>query len=89
MPGLMSSGDGPVTTCRLCGKPASGPCARCRTMVCADCVVLTEGAGTFAVCTRCAERGGASLSRAWLGLLVWIGGIVLVLAAVATLLALR
>lgn len=58
-------------------------------MVCADCVVLTEGAGTFAVCTRCAERGGTSLRRAWLGLLLWIGGIVVALVGVAALLALR
>ena len=89
MPGLLSSGDGPVASCRLCGKPASGPCARCRAMVCADCVVLTEGAGTFAVCTRCAERGGTSLRRAWLGLLGWLALIIVALAAVALALALR
>ena len=83
MPGLMSSGDGPVATCRLCGKPASGPCARCRAIVCADCVVLTEGATTFAVCLRCAEAAPPTLRRAWLGLLGWIALVILSLAAVA------
>jgi len=89
MPGLISSGDGPVAACRLCGKPASGPCARCRALVCADCCVLTEGAATFAVCLTCARHGGASLGRAWLGLLGWLGLVLLGLAAIATVLLLR
>ena len=89
MPGLISSGDGPVATCRLCGKPAAGPCATCRTLVCADCVVLTTGASTFAVCVRCADRGAHSTRRAWLGLLAWLGLIILALTAVAAALALR
>jgi hypothetical protein len=88
MPQLLSSSDGPVARCTLCGKPGSGPCARCRAIVCADCVVLTEGASPFAVCLRCAERGGTSLRRAWLGLLGWVGVLVIALAAVAALLLL-
>ena len=85
----MSAGDGPVVRCRLCGAPAVGPCARCRAMVCADCCVLSDGgASTFAVCTRCERRGGASLRRPWLGLVAWLGLIVLGLSAVALALAL-
>jgi hypothetical protein len=53
--------------------------------VCADCCVLTEGAGTFALCLTCARRGGTSLRRPWLGLLGWIGLVVLALAALAAL----
>jgi hypothetical protein len=56
--------------------------------VCADCVVLTEGAATFAVCVRCAEGGGASLRNPWLGLLGWLAMIVLGLVAIAVLIAL-
>jgi hypothetical protein len=55
-------------------------------MVCGDCCELSEGgATTFAVCTSCVRRGGASLRPAWLGLLGWLGLIIgaLVLVAVA------
>lgn len=84
MPSLMTSDDGPVARCKLCGKVAVGPCATCRAPVCGDCCVLTDGgATTFAVCHRCARRGGASLSSAWLGLLGWLALIMLGLAAVA------
>nr|MBP6848624.1 hypothetical protein [Kofleriaceae bacterium] len=59
--GLLIDGGGPVTRCALCGRPASGPCARCRRSVCADCCELTSGgAATFALCLTCA-RAGASL----------------------------
>ncbi len=84
MPSLMSSDDGPVARCKLCGKVAVGPCATCRAPVCGDCCVLTDGgATTFAVCHRCARDDGASLSSAWAGLLGWIALIVLGLAAVS------
>jgi hypothetical protein len=63
---------------------AVGPCARCRTPVCGDCCELTEGgATTFAVCTRCVRRGGATLSPAWRGLMGWLAAIILALAAIA------
>jgi hypothetical protein len=81
---LLGAGDPPVTRCALCPKPASGPCARCRRSVCADCCVLVEGgAGTFAICLGCERRGGSTLRPAWVGLLGWLGLIVLGLAAVA------
>ncbi len=80
---LLTAGDGPVVRCRLCGRPAAGPCARCRVSVCGDCSVLTDGgATTFAICLTCA-RGGTSLDRPWLSLLAWLGGIVLAIAALA------
>ena len=80
---------GPVTRCKLCGKPAAGPCARCRASVCGDCCELTDGgATTFAICLSCVKRGGKSLAGGWLGLLAWIGGIVVVLAGIAALLVL-
>jgi hypothetical protein len=86
---LIGAGDGPVTRCALCGAPAAGPCARCRSPVCADCCTLTGGGlTTFAVCTRCARAGGASLRRAWLGLFGWIALLLLGLGAVVALLAL-
>ena len=87
MPGLIEAGDGPVARCKLCGKPASGPCARCRALVCADCCVLTAGAAsTFAICLRCERGGEAGLRSPWLGLLAWLGLIGLGLVGVALLL---
>ena len=86
MPGLAPAGDGPVARCATCGKVAAGPCARCRRPTCGDCCVLTDGgATTFAICLRCA-RGGASLHRPWLALVLWLATIILVLAALAALL---
>lgn len=89
MAGLMASGDPPSPRCAVCAAIAAGPCARCRRMVCADCCTLTTGGlTTFAVCTRCDRRGGATLRTAYLGLLGWLLGVVAVLAVIATLLAL-
>ena len=82
----MSSGEPPAPRCALCNRAAAGPCARCKRMVCGDCCTLSEGgATTFAVCTTCARRGGASLRPAWLGLLGWLalGIAALVLLALA------
>ena len=83
MTGLVPIGDGPVARCKLCGKPAAGPCARCRNLVCGDCCELTDGgATTFALCLTCVRRGGASLAPGWLGLLGWLAMIVVGLAAI-------
>jgi hypothetical protein len=84
--------DGPrPERCRFCGALAVGPCASCRSPVCGDCCVLTEGgAKTWAICLACEKRGGTSLRGAWLAVLLWIGVPLLVLgAAVAALLLLR
>lgn len=82
-------GDGAIARCALCGAAAAGPCARCRSPVCGDCCTLTDGgATTWAICLRCERRGGASLRPAWLGLLGWLGLILLALAGVAALLVL-
>lgn len=70
--GLAFDGGGPVARCALCPRPASGPCARCRRAVCADCCELVHGgAGTFALCLACA-RSGRGLGRPWLGLVGWL-----------------
>lgn len=75
-------GGGPVARCKLCGKTAVGPCARCRASVCGDCCELTDGgATTFAVCLTCTRRGGTSLLPGWVHLLAWIGLVVLGIAA--------
>jgi hypothetical protein len=86
-----TGGDAPVARCRLCGRVAVGPCARCRSPVCGDCCELTDGgATTFAVCHTCVRAGGASLAPAWRGLLGWLALIVVGLAAIAAaLIALR
>jgi hypothetical protein len=81
---LIPVGDGPVARCKLCGKTAVGPCARCKAAVCGDCCELTDGgATTFAICLTCVKRGGSTLTPAWLGLLGWLALILLPLAAVA------
>jgi len=85
MAGLIPAGDGPSAICAICGATASGPCARCRRLVCADCCELVEGAGTFALCTRCARRG---TSLGWPTVIGWLAAIILGLAAIAGLLAL-
>ncbi len=77
----------PLARCKLCGKPAAGPCARCRALVCGDCCELTEGgATTFAICLTCVKRGGRSLTAGWLGLIGWLLAIIAGLAAVTALL---
>ena len=90
MSSLMSSGDPPVTRCAICkSRDAAGPCARCRRSICGDCCELTDGgASTFAICHTCVKRGGRSLVPAWVGLLLWLGGVMLCLAAVGVLLML-
>jgi hypothetical protein len=86
---LMSAGDPPSARCSHCGAIAAGPCARCRRPTCGDCCELTEGGATkFAVCLACVKRGGKSLTGAYAGLLSWLGGIILALAAIAALLVL-
>jgi hypothetical protein len=81
---LMGAGGGDTARCGLCGGEAAGPCARCRTPVCGDCCTLTDGGSTtWAICLRCERRGGASLRPAWLGLLGWLGLVLLAIAAVA------
>jgi hypothetical protein len=87
VPSLMSSGDGPVARCKMCGGVAVGPCARCRSPVCGDCCELTEGGATiFAVCHACVKRGGATLAPGWQGLLAWLAAIVIGLVVIAALL---
>lgn len=85
MSSLLPVGDsGPDARCKLCGKTAVGPCARCKAAVCGDCCELTDGgATTFAICLSCVKRGGSTLTPAWLGLLGWLALVLLPLAAVA------
>jgi hypothetical protein len=80
---------GSVARCVRCGAVAAGPCARCRSPVCGDCCVLTEGgAGTWAICLACARRGGRSLGGPWRTVLGWILLPIALLAAVVVLLQL-
>jgi hypothetical protein len=74
VPELISHDDGGgVEHCVRCGAVAAGPCARCRSPICGDCCVLTEGgAETWAICFGCEDRGGRSLGGPWRGLLVWL-----------------
>ena len=89
MSSLASAGDPPVVRCALCrARDAAGPCARCRKSICGDCCELTTGgATTFAICLSCVKRGGASLAGAWTSTLVWLGGIIAVLAIVGAIVA--
>ena len=79
---LMGSGDaGGFEHCASCGALAAGPCARCRKPLCGDCCVITRhGATPWAICTRCARRGGTSLRGPWLGLIAWLALPLVVLA---------
>jgi hypothetical protein len=89
MTSLMSAGDPPSARCSHCGATAVGPCARCGRPTCGDCCELTEGGATvFAVCLACVKRGGRSLVPGYRGLVLWLGAIILGLAAIATLLVL-
>jgi hypothetical protein len=77
--------DGP-TRCAFCPQPAAGPCASCDRPVCGDCCTLTEGGvRVWAVCLECDRKKGRSLSGAWGGLVVWLVGILVVLAAATAL----
>jgi hypothetical protein len=67
--------------CRFCGAKAVGPCARCEAPLCGDCCVIVRGAAKpYAVCPPC-ERQGTPVGKAWRDLLLWLGGILLVLVA--------
>jgi hypothetical protein len=83
MAGLIPVGGGaPDARCKLCGKTASGPCARCRGLVCADCCELTEGGtATFALCLTCVKRGGRT--PPWAGFVGWMALVIGSLVAVA------
>ncbi|HEX2731302.1 MAG TPA: hypothetical protein VHM70_06855 [Polyangiaceae bacterium] len=72
--GLLSHGDdGGIISCSFCGEDAAGPCARCRTPVCGDCCVLSEGGShTWAICRRCDRRGGRTLGQGWLIVGGWL-----------------
>ena len=81
--GLQIAGDegasGGAARCSVCGAAAVGPCASCRTPVCGDCCVLTEGGvETYAICVRCDRRKGRQLGSGWR---VVVGWLVLVLVA--------
>lgn len=79
--------DGPER-CVFCGREAAGPCASCAKPVCGNCCTLTEGGvRVWAVCLECDRTRGRSLTRAWGGLLGFVGAILAVLAAAVVLLA--
>ncbi len=85
---LIGSGDGGgFEQCASCGGLAAGPCARCRKPLCGDCCVISRhGASEWAICFRCDRQGGRSLRSAWVGLVLWLGIPLAVLAGLVTLL---
>ncbi len=87
MSGLQEIGGGDAPSrCSFCSRDAAGPCASCRRPVCGECCTLTQGGvRTWAVCLECDRTKGRSLAGAWGGLLLWLGGILAVLAAATAL----
>jgi hypothetical protein len=85
---LLTSGDGGgFEHCAVCGALAAGPCARCRKPLCGDCCIITShGATQWAICRRCEQKGGSSLRSAWIGLALWLGVPIVVLAVLVALL---
>lgn len=75
-------GGGPPR-CSSCGAEAAGPCMRCHRLLCGDCCVLTEGGvQVYAICRRCASRGGRSLRPGWWSVAGLLGLVLLVLLGV-------
>ncbi len=65
--------------CVYCHAEASGPCATCQALICADCARVTGGTvKRVAVCYKCEERGHGVVSwEAWWPLLrtvLWVVG---------------
>ena len=81
MSGLQPVGEDGYARCTFCGRLAVGPCARCHVPVCGNCCTLTEG-GTrpYAICLECDRQGGHTLQTAWLTVLWWFLGPILLLA---------
>jgi hypothetical protein len=77
----VASDDG-ATRCTFCPRDAVGPCASCHRPVCGECCTLTEGGlKTWAVCLECDRKKGRSLSHAWMGIGLWLVGVLVALAA--------
>lgn len=86
MSSLQHTGDPPITRCSYCSQPAAGPCASCHKPVCGNCCTLTEGGSkVWAICLDCDRKGGRSLTAPWVGLLVWMLGLLVALAALVAL----
>lgn len=76
--------------CVYCHRPAAGPCATCRALICAECAQMTGGSVQLAaVCRPCHDGGAGRVDwRSWLGLLRPVAmalGALLVLGAVVML----
>ena len=83
MSGLQHVQDDGPPPCRLCGAPSAGPCARCGKLVCADCCTLTKNsAKVWAVCLGCEGAAETEVAGRWGGLLLWLGGILLVMLVI-------
>lgn len=68
----------------MCGAEAVGPCASCRTFVCGDCCVLTEGGlETWAICVRCDRRKGRALGGGFRVVVTWLLVVLVALAIFA------
>lgn len=52
--------------------------------MCGDCCVLTEGGvETWAICLRCDRKKGRSLDGGWRTIVLWMIGLMVVLALLA------
>ncbi len=68
--------------CTFCPRPAVGPCGACHRPVCGECCTLTEGGvKVWAVCLDCDRRGARTLRPAWIGLTLFLGAILVAIAA--------
>lgn len=91
MAGLIPLGGGgpPDPTCFNCGGPAAGPCAMCRTMICAsdECSVIVRERGLpeVVLCRDCARYrpvlASSPLTAPLLALAGLVAGAVVALAA--------
>ena len=83
----LADGDGPER-CAFCSNDAAGPCASCERSVCGNCCTLTEGGvKTWAICLECDRKKGRSLFGAWGSFGLFLGLILVVLAAAVALMA--
>lgn len=63
-----------MATCKHCGAPGVGPCARCELPLCGDCAILSEGGvRVFAICRDCAAEGAGKLDGPWRSVLLTFG----------------
>ena len=79
---MLQHRDPDIEYCAYCDAPASGPCATCGVMICADCARISGGvAKRVAVCVACEEVGAGEVGgrTMWHALKVPLGVLLAVL----------